>query len=118
MKLNRRDFIKWTTISAVAIPLAHQLGGNSFSARAADGLPLIKEDDPMAKNLKYCENADKPTKQCADRKKKERNSQYCNNCQLYTKVSGANDNETGKCMIMPKNSVKGKAWCMSWVKKP
>lgn len=118
MKFSRRNFLKVGGLSLLTAPLAStMLSGLSTTAEAAD-LPMVKETDAMAKSLKYCPNGDKPTKQCADRKAKEKKDQYCYNCQLYTKISGEKDKEIGKCMLMPKNSVAGMGWCMSWVKKP
>ncbi len=118
MNFSRRKFLKTGGVSLLAIPFAGSfLTKLSPVAEAAD-LPLVKDSDAMAKSLKYCPNGDKPTKQCSDRKAKEKKDQYCNNCQLYTKISGEKDKEIGKCMLMPKNSVHGAGWCMSWVKKP
>jgi hypothetical protein len=118
MNFNRRNFMKLGGISLLAVPFAGSLlSGVSSKAEAAD-LPMTKETDAMAKSLKYCDNANKPSKNCADRKAKEKKDQFCHNCQLYTKISGEKEKEIGKCMLMPKSSVAGQGWCMSWVKKP
>lgn len=117
MSFSRRSFLKVGGLSLAALPFASSLLSSS-PAQAAAELPLAKETDPMAKSLKYCPNGDKPSANCQDRKKKERKDQYCTNCQLYTKIKGEKENEIGKCLVLPKNSVMGKGWCMSWVKKP
>jgi hypothetical protein len=116
MKLNRRTFLKASGMAVAALPFAR---GLLLPQEAqATGLPEAKETDAMAKSLKYCPNADKPSKNCPDRKKPEKKDQYCHNCQLYTKLSGAGKDELGKCLLLPKNSVRGAGWCISWVKRP
>ncbi len=112
--MQRRSFLKWTGTALCALPFLSSL----FSPALADDLPPAKETDPMPKSLKYCPNADKPSANCPDRKKKERKDQYCHNCQLYTKLKGEKEKEVGKCLLIPKNTVAGQGWCMSWVKKP
>lgn len=114
MSLSRRSFLRLSGAGLLALPFLALTGPN---ATAAD-LPAAKESDPLPKSLKYCENAHKPTKSCADRKKPEKKDQFCHNCQLYTKLAGEKDQETGKCLLMPKYAVSGNGWCMSWVKKP
>lgn len=116
MQFSRRSFLKVSGISLATLPFAGSLLSSS-PAQAAD-LPLAKESDPMPKSLKYCPNGDKPSANCPDRKKPEKKGQYCNNCQLYTKLKGEKEDEVGKCLLMPKNAVTGKGWCISWVKKP
>jgi hypothetical protein len=114
METNRRNFLKLSGAALASIPFL------SFphSAQANTALVPAKESDAMPKSLKYCLDADKPSKQCDVRKAKDKKDQYCRNCQLYTKLSGEGKAEIGKCMLMPKNSVPAQAWCMSWVKKP
>lgn len=116
MNPSRRSFLKLSGLSLASIPF---LGGLLTSTLAfADAPPLVKESDAMPKSLGFCANADKPTKQCGDRKAKDRKDQYCHNCQLYTKLQGEGKTEQGKCLLMPANSVPGSGWCKSWVKKP
>lgn len=116
MNSSRRNFLKITGITLATLPLTSSLLKGT-AAQAADA-PLAKESDAQPKSLGYCTNADKPSKQCADRKAKDKKDQYCRNCQLYTKLSGEGKSEVGKCMLMPANSVAAAAWCKSWVKKP
>lgn len=117
MSISRRSFLKYSAGTLVAIPLLAKFSPWG-PAYAADPLPLIKDGEDPGKALKYCSNADKPTKLCDARKAKEKAKHYCYNCQLYTKVDGDKKAGTGKCMIMPKHRVQGGGWCMSWVQNP
>lgn len=120
--MERRKFIKVLGVSVLSLPvffMRKQLSG--LEAMAADGdLPFAEAGKATAPN--FCVNADKSIKSkktaCAERKKKERATQYCNNCQLFQLQSGAGKDAVGKCMIMPQNRVHGSDWCMSWVAKP
>lgn len=119
---SRRNFIKSLAVSAAAIPVLHGLSLFGANVARAAGNPPLPESDPFAKSIKYCADADKAAKSktssCPARKEKDRATQYCRNCQLYTKESGDGAKETGKCMIVQGKSVAGGGWCMSWVKKP
>jgi hypothetical protein len=119
MNSSRRNFLKMGTVALVSTTVLSSLF-KTQPAHSADApaLPLAKESDAMAKSLGFCPNADKPSKQCADRKAKEKKDQYCHSCQLYTKLSGEGKTEVGKCMLMVKNSVPANGWCKSWVQKP
>jgi len=118
MSITRRSFLKYSAGILAAIPVASKVLsiGSAFAADAE--LPLAKETDEPAKSLKYCANADKPSKNCAARKAKEKKDQYCYNCQLYQNPVGDKKAGKGKCMIMPKNRVEGAGWCQSWVQNP
>ena len=117
MSISRRSFLKYSAGTLVAIPLLAKVSPWG-PAYAADPLPLIKDGEDPGKALKYCSDADKPTKLCEARKAKEKAKQYCYNCQLYTKTDGDKKAGSGKCMIMPKHRVHGGGWCMSWVQNP
>lgn len=118
MSISRRSFLKYTAVTMAAIPMLARLVPFSGTALAAEELPLAKETEEPAKSLKFCPNADQPSKNCAARKAKDKKDQYCYNCQLYSQPTGDKKAGKGKCMIMPKNSVPGSAWCQSWVKNP
>lgn len=120
MSVSRRSFLKLGAVAFAAVSIANRLASFSEGTAFAAGseLPLAKETEEPAKSLKYCADADKPSKNCAARKAKDKKEQYCYNCQLFTKTVGDMKAASGKCMIMPKNSVSGKAWCQSWVKNP
>ena len=115
MITNRRSFLKTLGLGLAALPVLGKLP--AFAAGDAD-LPLAKETEDPGKTLKFCLNADKPTKNCEMRKAKDKSKQYCYNCQLYTKTTGDKKKGSGKCMILPKNKVNGDSWCMSWVQNP
>jgi len=118
---SRRNFIKYLGLATFSLPfLSTTLSALSKLGLAADvDLPPIKEGQGIAASLKYCENADKgKNKVCPTRKEKGREKQYCNNCQLYTKVKGEGKMEQGKCLLMPQGLVPAHAWCNSWVQKP
>jgi hypothetical protein len=120
MQQSRRSFLKWSGAALMALPFASAiLPGVSHGkpGKAAD-LPPLKESEPMAKSLKYCEDGDKPSAACPERRNKDKRGQHCYNCQLYTKLRGEKKTEVGKCLLFPKNTVTGPGWCMSWVKKP
>ncbi len=117
MALSRRTFLKSTFISLATLPFLGRFGSLGFEAQAAD-LPMLKDGEEPGKALKFCSNADKPTKLCEARKSKDKAKQYCYNCQLFTKTDGENKGAKGKCMIMPKHTVPGHGWCMSWVQNP
>jgi hypothetical protein len=116
MNSSRRSFLKTAALALASVPVLGRLGVPAFAADA--DMPLAKEGVDPAKALKFCINADKPNKHCEPRKAKDRKSQYCYNCQLFTRIDGDKKKGTGKCMIMPKNRVTAQSWCMSWVQNP
>lgn len=99
--------------AATAVKPAAPVGKPAAGAPKEE-LKMVKESDPMAKSLNYCENADqKKDTVCPVRKEPARAKQYCDNCQFYT----AAGTEAGKCQILQNNGVKAKGWCNSWVQK-
>ena len=118
MSISRRSFLLVGVAALASASAISRLGSLGEAYAAGAELPLPKETDEPAKSLKYCANGDKPSKNCAGRSAKDKKDQYCYNCQLFTKASGEGKSAKGKCMIMPKNSVGGSAWCQSWVKNP
>jgi uncharacterized protein YifE (UPF0438 family) len=118
MSFSRRSFLKYGFATIASASYLSRFGSPlSTTALAADN-PLAKETEEPAKSLKFCADAEKPSKNCAARKAKDKAGQFCYNCQLFTKSSGEKKAAIGKCMIMPKSSVPGKAWCQSWIKNP
>lgn len=116
MSISRRGFLKSGALGVASLALFSKL--TSF-ARAADAdLPLAKETEDPGKSLKFALNADKPGKNSAARKAKDKKDQYCCNCQLFIRTAGDKKQGAGKCMVMPKNSVNANSWCNSWVKHP
>jgi len=116
MNFSRRSFLK---SGALAVATFAAFSRFTSLARAADtSLPLAKETEEPAKSLKFCPNADKPSKNCAARKAKDKKDQYCYNCQLFTRLNGDKKDGAGKCMVIPGKSVSAISWCQSWVKNP
>src|SRR5262245_36391208 len=103
--MNRREFFRNTFLVTLSIPLLRTV---AFAA-----VDFVKEDDPMAKALNYCQSADKGKgKVCPNRKDPTKKDQYCKGCQFYT-ADGA---DKGKCQLLQSKYVKPTGWCNSWVK--
>ena len=101
--MNRRQFVRSASFAA-AITAA----GLSARNAAANELPRISEDDPMAKSLKYVHDASK-----ADAAQRVDGS-VCNNCVLY---AGSAEDEWAGCSIFPGKAVSGSGWCSVWARK-
>jgi hypothetical protein len=100
---SRRGILRGSIFGAAAAFLSTVLPA---SHAAAAEQPLVSEDDPTAKGLKYVHDATKSARPDA--------TQLCNNCRYY---KGAADAEQAPCDIFPGKSVKGKGWCNVWSKK-
>jgi anaerobic selenocysteine-containing dehydrogenase len=108
----RRTFLKAAALATAATPLAGQLVGLK-KARAQANLTMLSPDDPMAKSLKYTEDAAKAEGRQGDA--------HCGTCQLYTKVGEKDGKEVGTCTLFLNPTVRhvyNQAWCSAWVKKP
>ena len=113
--MKRRDFFvtaaKVVGLTAL-VPLisqAEQRRGARGAAPAAGGaLPLISVNDPVAKAVKYVEDA----KSAPDAK-----GNNCANCGFYKKVEVRNGKEVGTCTIFAGKVVYAAGYCGSWVKK-
>ena len=97
--MSRRSLLRSVAAGAT---LASVTAWRSRTASAADG-PLISENDPTAKAVKYVDDvkkahAAKPGNTCA-------------NCALYQGKEGA---KSGPCQIFPGKSVTAAGWCASW----
>jgi CxxC motif-containing protein len=71
-------------------------------------LPLVDPNDPVAKAVKYVEDA----KKSADSK-----GNACASCGFYAKKEVRNGKEVGTCTIFAGKLVQGQGWCGSWNKK-
>lgn len=105
---NRRQFLKFAVVGAVAAPLAARLIAQP--AFAAD-LPPLELDNPTAKALGYVEDH---TKVDAKKYPKHTPEQDCLNCKFYTGAAGA---ARGPCTLFPGKSVAAKGWCVSHLDK-
>lgn len=100
--VSRRHLLKRVSLGVALAPLA---GTALRSAWAAD-LPLVTEDDPTAKALKYVADAGKASGAKPGSK--------CDNCKLF---QGAAGSAQGPCLLFPGKSVKATGWCMTWTAK-
>ena len=99
---SRRRLLKTVTFSAAVIPVA----GLPLRAASAADLPLVTDDDPTAKALKYVSDASKATGAKPGSK--------CANCSNY---QGAAGSAQGGCVLFPGKAVKATGWCSSWTAK-
>ena len=96
---SRRQLLKKVALGTVLIPIAAR------TASAAD-LPLVTDDDPTAKALKYTPDVSKASGAKPGSK--------CANCSLY---QGAAGSAQGGCLLFPGKAVKAGGWCASWTPK-
>ena len=94
--MSRRLLFKAAAVGATLLTVRPR-----YSA-AADA-PLISENDPAAKAVKYVDDA-KKAKAAAP-------GNTCANCGLYQGKEGA---KSGPCQIFPGKSVTAAGWCASW----
>jgi hypothetical protein len=94
--MSRRHLLKSVAVGATL------LSARPRSSIAADA-PLISENDPAAKAVKYVDDA-KKAKGAAP-------GNTCANCGLYQGKEGA---KIGPCQIFPGKSVTAAGWCSSW----
>ena len=99
---SRRRLLKSVSLGVALAPIAATA---LRSAWAAD-LPLLTDDDPTAKALKYVPDASKGSGAKPGSK--------CDNCKLYQGTAGS---AQGPCLLFPGKSVKATGWCMSWTAK-
>jgi hypothetical protein len=99
---SRRRLLKRVTLGVALIPIA----GLPFRAAIAADLPLVSADDPVAKALKYVNDASKASGAKPGSK--------CANCQNYQGAAGSTQ---GGCLLFPGKAVKASGWCISWTAK-
>ncbi len=104
-KIARRTFIQ---LSAVAAAGCFIQPGRE--ARASD-LPKLAVDDPMAKAMKYTEDASSVDPASRNNPAPEQN---CANCAL---IQGNDGDEWRPCQIFPGKSVAAAGWCSVWAPK-
>ena len=103
----RRRFLKLATAEIVVVPV-----GSMLVMRRAVGQEQVSEDDEMAQQLGYVEDASEvdaaawPT---------YAEGQHCANCQLF---EGAEGEATGPCQIFGGNLVTAQGWCSAWIERP
>jgi len=84
------------------IALAASIGTLTTAQLRAAESPLISEDDPEAKAVKYVEDATRA---------KEAKKNTCATCASYTGLDGT---ARGGCRIFKDKDVKAAGWCKSW----
>ncbi len=94
--MSRRHLLRSVAAGATLVTLRSQ------PSRAAD-VPLMSEDDPAAKAVKYVDDAKKA--------KTAKAGSTCANCGLYQGKEGA---KSGPCQIFPGKAVTAAGWCQSW----
>ncbi len=104
-KIARRKFIQ---LSAVAAAGCFIQPGRE--AQAGD-LPQLSVDDPMAKAMKYTEDASSVDPATRNNPAPEQN---CANCAL---VQGNDGDEWRPCQIFPGKAVAAAGWCSVWAPK-
>jgi hypothetical protein len=99
---SRRRLLKKMSLGVALIPIAVLPLG---SALAADK-PLITEEDPAAKALKYVSDAGKASG--------AKTGSKCGNCTNY---QGAAGSAQGACLLFPGKAVAAAGWCSAWAPK-
>lgn len=118
--MNRRNFLKFAGVAAVAVPTAAVVSkiGRIDAAHAQDMTKALDEAFPMASALGYVHDASKadPAKRTPEKK-----DNICKNCVLLQstgmKVEGK-EGVWGKCgLFATQGLVNENGWCLSWAPK-
>jgi hypothetical protein len=88
---------------ALALSLGSLALAGARRARAAGVQPLLLEESPEAKGVRYVADASKA--------KGESGGNTCATCGLY---QGATGSAQGGCQLFPGKDVKAAGWCSSW----
>ena len=96
---SRRHLLKRMSLAMALAPIA----GTALRAAWAADLPLVTQDDPTAKALKYVPDV--------SRASGAKPGSKCGNCKLY---QGAAGSAQGACLLFPGKDVKTSGWCSSW----
>jgi hypothetical protein len=88
---------------ALALSLGSFALAGARRSRAASVQPLLSEDSPEAKGVRYVADASKA--------KGASGGNSCASCGLY---QGATGSAQGGCQLFPGKDVKAAGWCSSW----
>ncbi|MDX1500203.1 MAG: high-potential iron-sulfur protein [Woeseiaceae bacterium] len=101
-KIARRKFIQLSTVAA-----AGALVGRGREAAAQD-LPKLAEDDPMAQAMRYTHDASSVDPSSMPNPAPD---QHCANCAL---IQGNDGDAWRPCQIFPGKLVAADGWCTVW----
>ena len=105
----RRQFVRLAARWIAGIPFI-SAGARAWSA----DLPILAEDDPVAKALGYARDAAKvDTSKYPKRAGAAGATQLCSNCLQYAAIGDG----TGTCTIFAGKRVAAGGWCSVWVMK-
>jgi len=109
----RRFFVQILGITgavafAPALLKAQEKRRSAAPAAGAGAIPLVDPKDPVAKAVKYVEDA---------KQSPESKGNHCGNCGFYKKTETRAGKEVGTCTIFAGKLVHAEAWCASWNKK-
>jgi hypothetical protein len=103
----RRMLLGAATVLA-SLPLTRLI---TDARAAAEALPHLAEDDPMAKALKYHNDATAAPR--AEKSGVAAGEQFCHNCRFIQADSG----DWRPCQIFPGKAVNANGWCTSWMQR-
>ncbi len=106
---DRRDALGLIVGGVAIIPVAALL---STEAPGATDLPIVAEDDPTARALRYVHDATKAERTTRGGTPGEK--QLCSNCTFIRADTG----EWRPCQLFPGKAVNENGWCASWFEKP
>ena len=104
-KIQRRKFIQLSAVATAGVMLAPN------RQAAAQDMPKLSEDDPMAQAMKYVHDGSSVDPASRPNPAAEQN---CANCAL---IQGADGEEWRPCQIFPGKLVAGAGWCSVWAPK-
>ncbi len=102
----RRRFLKLATAGVAAAPF-----GGLLAMRRARAEEKVSEDDELAKQLGYKQDASQVD---ASQWPDYANGHVCANCQLF---HGQKGDEWGACDLFGGNLVNAKGWCQGWTER-
>ena len=103
-KIERRKFLQLSAVAAAGCFL--QPGREAM----ASDLPQLSEDDPMAKAMKYTNDASSVDPSTRNNPAADQN---CANCALIQ----ADEGDWRPCQIFPGKAVNAAGWCSVWAPK-
>ena len=104
--IERRKFLKLSAAAAAGCLV--QAGGSAV----AEDLPQLSTEDPLAKAMKYTDDASTVDPAARANPAAEQN---CANCAL---VQGNDGDAWRPCQIFPGKVVAANGWCSVWAPKP